>query len=197
MALWAPAQNLSVVFSANGSEARMRGMWRRRDSVVVRTASSEVSSSGGGEMAAYEEGQLERPNWAGETPLSRLVGAIISFKPLYSVLKLGARQVLIRSFLLSLSLSGYWENVGREKRRKVCPIEFCFEGKKTHWNLWVSKLLFCFVLFSFVFSATNWVWLGIANWVLGFLRLFVAWLPGKCEKKKWKLKRFEFTYFII
>ncbi|RVW46709.1 Demethylmenaquinone methyltransferase [Vitis vinifera] len=115
MALWAPAQNLSVVFSANGSEARMRGMWRRRDSVVVRTASSEVSSSGGGEMAAYEEGQLERPNWAGETPLSRLVGAIISFKPLYSVLKLGARQVLIR--------------------------------------------------------------------------LFVAWLPGKCEKKKWKLKR--------
>ncbi|KAL6329904.1 hypothetical protein AAG906_039819 [Vitis piasezkii] len=95
MALWAPAQNLSVVFSANGSEARMRGMWRRRDSVVVRTASSEVSSSGGGEMAAYEEGQLERPNWAGETPLSRLVGAIISFKPLYSVLKLGARQVLI------------------------------------------------------------------------------------------------------
>nr|CAN60805.1 hypothetical protein VITISV_020683 [Vitis vinifera] len=46
-------------------------------------------------MAAYEEGQLERPNWAGETPLSRLVGAIISFKPLYSVLKLGARQVLI------------------------------------------------------------------------------------------------------
>ncbi|RVX09473.1 hypothetical protein CK203_015474 [Vitis vinifera] len=97
MALWAPAQNLSVVFSANGSEARMRGMWRRRDSVVVRTASSEVSSSGGGEMAAYEEGQLERPNWAGETPLSRLVGAIISFKPLYSVLKLGARQVLIRN----------------------------------------------------------------------------------------------------
>lgn len=72
--------------------------------MVVRAASSEVSSSAGGEMAVFQEGQLERPNWAGETPLSRLVGAIISFKPLYSVLKLGARRVLIRSFLLTLSL---------------------------------------------------------------------------------------------
>ncbi|CAN0896702.1 hypothetical protein LINGRAHAP2_LOCUS18650 [Linum grandiflorum] len=43
----------------------------------------------------YEEGKLEMPKWAGETPLSRLVGAMVSFKPLYSLLKLGARQVLI------------------------------------------------------------------------------------------------------
>ncbi|CAN1850729.1 Demethylmenaquinone methyltransferase [Linum perenne] len=43
----------------------------------------------------YEEGNLEMPKWAGETPLSRLVGAMVSFKPLYSLLKLGARQVLI------------------------------------------------------------------------------------------------------
>ncbi|KAK2983715.1 hypothetical protein RJ640_016619 [Escallonia rubra] len=52
-------------------------------------------SSGGGQLATYEEGKLERPSWTGETPLSRLVGALISFKPLFSVLKLGARQVLI------------------------------------------------------------------------------------------------------
>ncbi|GFY99007.1 hypothetical protein Acr_13g0004080 [Actinidia rufa] len=35
------------------------------------------------------------PRWTGGTSLSRLVGALISFKPLFSVLKLGARQVLI------------------------------------------------------------------------------------------------------
>lgn len=56
---------------------------------------SDMSSETGGNVATYEEGQLERPRWTGETPLSRLVGALISFKPLYSFLKLGARQVLI------------------------------------------------------------------------------------------------------
>ncbi|KAL2497442.1 methyltransferase 25 domain-containing protein [Abeliophyllum distichum] len=66
----------------------------RRRNARIRMAAS--SNSGSGEVAvAFEEGQLERPKWTGETPLSRLVGAIISFKPLYSVLKLGARQVLI------------------------------------------------------------------------------------------------------
>ncbi|KAK6142642.1 hypothetical protein DH2020_022990 [Rehmannia glutinosa] len=54
-----------------------------------------AQSSSGGLAADFEEGQLERPKWTGETPLSRLVGALISFKPLYSVLKLGARQVFI------------------------------------------------------------------------------------------------------
>ncbi|KAG9146681.1 hypothetical protein Leryth_005029, partial [Lithospermum erythrorhizon] len=44
---------------------------------------------------AFEEGGLERPRWTGETPLSRLVAALIAFKPLYSVMKYGARQVLI------------------------------------------------------------------------------------------------------
>lgn len=53
-----------------------------------------VAASGGG-VPVYEEGQLDRPRWTGETPLSRLVGALIAFKPFYSVLKLGARQVLI------------------------------------------------------------------------------------------------------
>ncbi|WCJ30940.1 Demethylmenaquinone methyltransferase [Euphorbia peplus] len=45
--------------------------------------------------STFKEGELERPKWAGETPLSRLVGDLISFKPLYALLKLGARQVLI------------------------------------------------------------------------------------------------------
>ncbi|KNA24246.1 hypothetical protein SOVF_017330 [Spinacia oleracea] len=46
-------------------------------------------------MESYEEGNLERPKWSGETPLSRLVGTLISFKPLYAVMKFGARQALI------------------------------------------------------------------------------------------------------
>ncbi|KAF5756438.1 putative demethylmenaquinone methyltransferase [Helianthus annuus] len=64
---------------------------RRKSAVTVRM----TASSGGGGLASYEEGELDRPNWTGQTPLSRLVGALIAFKPLYSVLKLGARQVLI------------------------------------------------------------------------------------------------------
>ncbi|MQL80531.1 hypothetical protein Taro_012966, partial [Colocasia esculenta] len=44
---------------------------------------------------AAEEGQLERPRWAGETPLSRLVGALISFKPLYFLMKMAARELII------------------------------------------------------------------------------------------------------
>lgn len=58
-----------------------------------------VKAAAPSEVAEYEAGPLERPKWAGETPLSRLVGAVISFKPIYSLLKLGARQVLIRSSL--------------------------------------------------------------------------------------------------
>lgn len=49
--------------------------------------------------STFKEGQLERPKWAGQTPLSRLVGDLISFKPLSALLKLGARQVLIRLVL--------------------------------------------------------------------------------------------------
>ncbi|KAG8369522.1 hypothetical protein BUALT_Bualt14G0022300 [Buddleja alternifolia] len=60
----------------------------------IRLAAAQ-SSDGGGLAAEFEEGQLERPKWSGETPISRLVGALISFKPLFSVLKLGARQVFI------------------------------------------------------------------------------------------------------
>nr|GLL45479.1 uncharacterized protein LOC109168033 [Ipomoea trifida] len=61
----------------------------------IRVAASGSGSGAPAAVEAYEEGQLERPRWTGETPLSRFVGALISFKPLYSLLKLGARQVFI------------------------------------------------------------------------------------------------------
>lgn len=77
---------------------------RRRTAPAVNLRITPASNTGGSGELVYEEGQLGRPRWTGETPLSRLVGALISFKPLFSVLKLGARQVLIRS-ILSLSIS--------------------------------------------------------------------------------------------
>ncbi|KAL9297802.1 hypothetical protein ACSQ67_023698 [Phaseolus vulgaris] len=61
----------------------------------VHSAASNTSAAAPVQFGGYEEGKLERPKWAGETPLSRLVQALISFKPLYSVLKLGARRVFI------------------------------------------------------------------------------------------------------
>ncbi|KAA8526305.1 hypothetical protein F0562_008492 [Nyssa sinensis] len=88
----------STKTSTSNGHSRMRNKEGRK-TVIVQMAStsssSDLSSSGGGNMATYEEGKLERPKWIGETPVSRLVRALISFKPLYSVLKLGARQVLI------------------------------------------------------------------------------------------------------
>lgn len=43
----------------------------------------------------FTEGKLDRPRWTGNTPISRLVAALIAIKPLYNLMKLGARQVLI------------------------------------------------------------------------------------------------------
>ncbi|XP_030928908.1 uncharacterized protein LOC115955020 [Quercus lobata] len=80
MALCAPTHNLSL--SSVKSHARSRRGYGT--GMVAMAASYE-----------YEEGQLESPKWVGQTPLSRLVRTIISFKPLYSLLKLGARNVLI------------------------------------------------------------------------------------------------------
>lgn len=65
-----------------------------------RRCGSSITASSSSVVSTPEEGQLERPQWAGETPLSRLVGALISFKPFYSLMKLGARQVLIRLICL-------------------------------------------------------------------------------------------------
>ncbi|EYU30785.1 hypothetical protein ABFS82_08G207300 [Erythranthe guttata] len=87
---------LSSISKLNWAAATNKSIHHHSDSYFkkrIRIAAAQ--SSGGGMAAEYEEGQLERPKWTGETPLSRLVGALISFKPLYSLLKLGARQVLI------------------------------------------------------------------------------------------------------
>ncbi|WRX09595.1 Methyltransferase type 11 - like 4 [Theobroma cacao] len=95
MALCASSQKLFLASSAASGRERARHGGRasangRRDLVVhVRMAAPDQIAT------AYEEGNLEMPKWAGETPLSRLVKALVSFKPLYSLLKLGARQVLI------------------------------------------------------------------------------------------------------
>ncbi|XP_058105688.1 uncharacterized protein LOC131249130 isoform X2 [Magnolia sinica] len=78
---------LSPVFSSSAKATNRRNP-------LVRMA-GHVSTGGGGNVASFEEGHLERPRWTGETPLSRLVGALISIKPLYSFMKLGARRVLI------------------------------------------------------------------------------------------------------
>uniref|UniRef100_A0A2N9J521 Methyltransferase type 11 domain-containing protein n=1 Tax=Fagus sylvatica TaxID=28930 RepID=A0A2N9J521_FAGSY len=98
MALCAPNHKLSLISAE--SHARTRRRRSSRGSGIVAMASSydvDVVSREGGKITftGYEEGQLEQPKWVGETPLSRLVGALISFKPLYSLLKLGARRVLI------------------------------------------------------------------------------------------------------
>ncbi|XP_057472828.1 uncharacterized protein LOC130761363 [Actinidia eriantha] len=84
----AKLNSLCVVSSAT---ALTVGNGRARKFIIVPAA----TTTGGGGTTSYEEGKLERPRWTGETSLSRLVGALISFKPLFSVLKLGARQVLI------------------------------------------------------------------------------------------------------
>nr|ACG40800.1 CMV 1a interacting protein 1 [Zea mays] len=64
---------------------------RRRGNGIVVAAVTKTGA------AVPQEGALERPAWSGETTLSRLVGALIAFKPLYSVLKLASREVIIRT----------------------------------------------------------------------------------------------------
>ncbi|XP_028778213.1 uncharacterized protein LOC114734738 isoform X2 [Neltuma alba] len=88
MALSPSLQNLSVTSVANGI-SNTTSRTRRRPSLAVHMATSDTS------IGTFEEGRLVRPKWTGHTPISRLVVALISFKPLYSILKLGARQVLI------------------------------------------------------------------------------------------------------
>lgn len=48
-------------------------------------------------MGPFKEGELTRPSWTGDEPLSRLVSALISIKPLFAVMSLAARQVFIGS----------------------------------------------------------------------------------------------------
>lgn len=118
-----------------------------------------------------EEGQLERPRWTGETPLSRLVGALISFKPLYSLMKLGARQVLIRSVIIKdftmcglkvLILCWFWGSIflkvrlrnrtfhgGRWRRRFLSPM--CMMNSKGF-----ETRLLCILIVSCNFSLVFW-----------------------------------------
>ncbi|CAA7410988.1 unnamed protein product [Spirodela intermedia] len=64
----------------------------------LRSARGGRSNVGRVELAfAAEEGELERPRWSGETPLSLFVRALISFKPFYSVMTMAARGVLINT----------------------------------------------------------------------------------------------------
>ncbi|KAL2328115.1 hypothetical protein Fmac_021542 [Flemingia macrophylla] len=84
MALSSPLQNLSAISNAGATAPR------RRHWAVPAAAASDTATG-----VQYKEGKLERPKWAGETPLSRVVQALVSFKPLYSILKLGARRALI------------------------------------------------------------------------------------------------------
>lgn len=102
MAFSTKAKLNSLINRGNGVDSLDPASFRRtyvernRALSIVRMAASPSTSPGSGRgRGVYEEGQLERPRWTGETPLSRFVGAIINFKPFYSILKYGARQVLI------------------------------------------------------------------------------------------------------
>jgi hypothetical protein len=100
MALSSPLQNLSSLFSPHGiATATARTPTRRH--LAIQAAASDTTTTSL-QVGSYEQGNLVRPKWTGETPLSRMVRALISFKPLYSILKLGARQVLIRLTISSL-----------------------------------------------------------------------------------------------
>ncbi|CAK8577102.1 unnamed protein product [Lathyrus sativus] len=87
-----PLHNLSSLISSHGIATATSRTPARRYMAVPAAASDTTTSL---KVSTFEEGNLVRPKWTGETPLSRLVRALISFKPLYSILKLGARQVLI------------------------------------------------------------------------------------------------------
>ncbi|QCD86283.1 S-adenosyl-L-methionine-dependent methyltransferase [Vigna unguiculata] len=95
MALSSPLQNLSAVISATGNATTAAARPPRGRRCEVRSAASNTSATAPVQFGGYEEGKLERPKWTGETPLSRLVQTLIAFKPFYSVLKLGARRVMI------------------------------------------------------------------------------------------------------
>lgn len=43
-----------------------------------------------------EWGELEQPNWSGDDPISKVINALIGFGPLYSLMKAGARHIMIR-----------------------------------------------------------------------------------------------------
>ncbi|KAL2651907.1 hypothetical protein R1flu_020035 [Riccia fluitans] len=70
-----------------------KGVWctKRRVSLSIRAASSNRT------VVEYETGKDERARFAGDDTLSKLVNLIISVKPIYSLLKLGAKNVMVRT----------------------------------------------------------------------------------------------------
>ncbi|KAJ3682628.1 hypothetical protein LUZ60_015201 [Juncus effusus] len=88
MALYTPTSTTPAIFPKLPEPSRtpLRRQWRTS---AVRAAAETAAA------LPAEEGELERPRWSGETPLSRAVGALISFKPLYNLMKLASRQIII------------------------------------------------------------------------------------------------------
>ncbi|KAG0628567.1 hypothetical protein M758_1G036200 [Ceratodon purpureus] len=87
----AGARPFSTVLPAGTTGAQLgRGV-----TVCVRALPSSTSTSVSSAIPSYEEGELERPRYAGDDPVSRFVSSLIAIKPLFNVMKVAARQVLI------------------------------------------------------------------------------------------------------
>lgn len=112
-----PLHNLSSLISSHGIATATARAPSRRHFTVLAAASDTTTSL---KVNTFEEGNLVRPKWTGDTPLSRLVRALISFKPLYSVLKLGARQVLIRLTIASTHFVTFFLCKHTLLKRSVC-----------------------------------------------------------------------------
>ncbi len=92
--------------SSSNSSVRMQAY---SNNSIISSRSNSSSGSGSsispmvvGREAGFEEGDLERPRWAGDDVLSRFVTALIAIKPLFNIMKFGARQVVIRLVCLQL-----------------------------------------------------------------------------------------------
>ncbi|CAK9259820.1 unnamed protein product [Sphagnum jensenii] len=93
--------HLALHSSNSNSSVRMQAY---SNNSIISSSSNSSSGSGSiispmvvGREAGFEEGDLERPRWAGDDVLSRFVTALIAIKPLFNIMKFGARQVVIRT----------------------------------------------------------------------------------------------------
>jgi hypothetical protein len=98
---YSAARSGSSSSSSSSSNSSVRMQAYSNNSII---SSRSNSSSGSiispmvvGREAGFEEGDLERPRWAGDDALSRFVSALIAIKPLFNIMKFGARQVVIRT----------------------------------------------------------------------------------------------------
>lgn len=106
-----PTQNNKS--SALSATPRSRSVTARAQLANGSVTTSKATNGG------FEEGELERPAWTGDEPLSRFVSSLIAIKPLFNVMKIGARQVLIRRVhaLLRSCLCAFPASVERQKKR--------------------------------------------------------------------------------